>query len=609
MVGVRVRAALYRLLARRWFARYGPGLAAELLRRAEHVPAFRSRRDAESAVFAEEAVGIYRRLVAARPGTHDRHLARALTAVAASLAAAGRPETALAAADEAIDLYGRGSDLIIDDVMGLARACNRRALCLAEVGRVDEAVRSSEEAVTLYRRCPGGVSTTVAWEFADALDSLAACLGQAGRHEEAVVAAEEAVGRYADLTRRERRRRLIPGTRAQARLARELRLVGRYEEAIGPGRRAADTLETIAVVYPYLLPLRAEVLLNLARCYGRLERFEAGKAAAEKAVVVYRRLATEQPHVYEAALAAALRCLSEQFGGLAAHAERRAALQQEAEIRRRLAAAGAEPARLVLIDTLSDLAIACEADHDPDAALAWLREAMTVARAQAQDDLDYELDLARTVRHFCLVLFRQARHDEEVAARAEALDIYERLVEVRTDCHDEFATALLEQAVAYSSARRHREAVEVWHRVLAVRRALAARGTAGQEPYVASALRWRSTDLAALARYEESLPDVVTATEIFRELAATDPTYLVQAAYSLQLAARQYMRSGQPAQALRTCEELRELAREANQPEVDDLYTETLTQLRQEMPEAIDDEGPQDTTTHPRPAETPDGAH
>jgi tetratricopeptide (TPR) repeat protein len=601
--------ALYRLLARQWFASYAPRLATELLRCAVYVPAFHARY-VERAAFAEEAVDICRRLAAVRPGADDQQLARALVAVAGRLAAVGSPVAALAAVDEAIDLYGRGVAPTVDDVMGLAAACEQRALLLAVVGRVDEAVTFAEEAVSLYRRCPAGVPTTATAAFASALDSLAACLGQVERHQEAVVAAQEAVGRYAELPRREQRRQLVYRIRAETRLARELRLVGRYEEAIGPGKEAADELQLLTVFYPLLLPLRAQGLLNIARCYGRLERFAAGKAAAQEGVMVCRRLVAKQPEVYQAELADALFCLSQQFRGLSAHAEQRMALEESAEIRRRLVGDGAEAAELGLVDTLAELASACEAGQDSDAAVERLREAMTVLRGLVHDDLAYELDLARTVEQFCFVLRRQGRHEEEVTARAEALEIYERLVAVRTDCDHKFANALLAQAEAYGFMYQHREAVQVWTRLLALFNAQTASKAAGMEEYVAVTLRARAEQLAALENYDESLADIEAAIQILRDLATpTAPANQVAFAYTLQIATRHYLRSGRAVQALRACDELRELAREANQSVITGVYTATFTHLRQEMPGAIENEGPQVATADLPSADAPDAAH
>jgi hypothetical protein len=304
-----------------------------------------------------------------------------------------------------------------------------------------------------------------------------------------------------------------------------------------------------------------------------LERFDAGKDAAKEAVMVCRRLAAKQPDDYQANLAYALSCLSQQFRGLNAHTEQRAALAESAEIHRRLAAGGSEAARLELIDALTDLASACEAGRDPDAALESLREATTVLRELVRDDLAYEWDLARTVGDFCRVLDKQGRHQEELTARAEALDIYERLVEVRTDCDQEFANALLAQARAYGRVNQHRESARVCTRLLALFNSLAAQGTGGMEPYIAATLQSRSEQLAALENYDESLADIETAARILRELAATDPTARLQLAYALQIATRQYLRSGGAAQALRARDELRELAGDANQPVVTAVYT------------------------------------
>jgi len=578
VIGPPVRVTLHRLLARWRFGRYGTRLADALLRRAAQQPFFPVDRTATNARMIEEAVDLYRRADALDPGGHDRGFARALT-VAARASYEESPESALALADDAVARYQAGAPSTADELAELAAAVCQRAVCLGQLGRNDESFSEAEAAVARYRACPGGVPAAARVEFANCLVYLAEWLSWAGRGDEAVTVGEEAVRHYQELSLVEQSRRVIGHGAAHATLAHLLRAVDRFEDAIEPAERAAELFAMVTAFYPRQLPSRASVLLGLARSYGVAERIQEGIAAAEKSAALYRKLAASAPDTYDSDFTDALLVLAELHRDLEAHSARRAALAEMVEIQRRQASAGELWARLNLVDTLPDLAVAAEADHDPEAALAALRELITVLRGLVREDLDHELTLARAIRHECLVLGRQARHNEEVAARAEALEIYERLVEVRTDCHEQFAAALREQAVACSEADRHEEAVAFRDREFAIRERLVALGDFEQEKQIAATLRWRSTDLAALGRFDEALADITAAATIHRRISTAEPEYREQLAHTLQIAVRQYASSGDPLGAATARDELRELAREVDEPVVHDLYAEACAVL------------------------------
>ena len=247
------------------------------------------------------------------------------------------------------------------------------------------------------------------------------------------------------------------------------------------------------------------------------------------------------------------------------------------------------------------LAAAREQAEQLTAAVSTLTEAALVLRRVARTRLGYRAELADVLRHICSLLFRLGRHDEEIAVREQVIVVYQGLC--ATDGpgpagaarREQLAALLHAQAIAYSHARRRKDAVAGWTSTIEVRRALTADivdGQAADEAWgsLAAALRWRSADLAALSRYDEALADVVAARLIYRRLAAVDPAKLVHVAYCLGMTARQQARSGRAAQAEETVTALREFAFETRRPDVHRVCAEEFDLIARDDPAQLDDE-------------------
>jgi tetratricopeptide (TPR) repeat protein len=281
------------------------------------------------------------------------------------------------------------------------------------------------------------------------------------------------------------------------------------------------------------------------------------------------------------------------------------------------------------------LAAAREQAEQLTAAVSTLTEAALVLRRVARTRLGYRAELADVLRHICALLFRLGRHDEEIAVREQVIIVYRGLIAtddpgqdlVATDGpgpagtarREQLAALLHAQAIAYSHARRRKDAVAGWTSTIEVRRALTAEivdGQAADEQWgsLAAALRWRSADLAALSRYDEALADVVAARLIYRRLAAVDPAKLVHVAYCLGMTARQQARSGRAAQADETVTALREFAFETRRPDVHRVCAEEFDLIARDDPAQLDDEwrritavsypdlvGHSDIHVHPQP--------
>ena len=109
------------------------------------------REDALAA--SQEAVDIYRRLAELRPDAFLPNLATSLNNTGAMLSNLGRREDALAASQEAVDIYRRLAELRPDAFLpNLATSLNNTGAMLSNLGRREDALAASQEAVDIYRR-------------------------------------------------------------------------------------------------------------------------------------------------------------------------------------------------------------------------------------------------------------------------------------------------------------------------------------------------------------------------------------------------------------------------------------------------------------------------
>ena len=148
--------------------------------------------------------------------------------------------------------------------------------------------------------------------------------------------------------------------------------------------------------------------------------------------------------------------------------------------------------------------------------------------------------LAGSLSALSYCLCRQGRHDEEIAARAEEIALWQ---DMATD-RPELVQSLYDQAIAFHAAGRHVEAVAAWAEAIEVRIPLAAVDHE-HKAYLATAQRWRAGSLAALGRYGEALTDLNASVDGYREAAAVEPDEcLPQVALTLRIRTEMLARSG-----------------------------------------------------------------
>ncbi|WP_328979383.1 hypothetical protein [Streptomyces canus] len=300
---VRILLPLPRAAAKWAPARGGPLLGAGLLHCV--MPGWvllRIPSAARRLAWADEAVAVYGSL----PGGADG-LSRAQALRAYALLLNDREEEACAAADAALAV----PDARLSPAL-TAFAVHLRAQALVEAGRIEEAVTAARESVELYRAQPAPGRRERFGTLPGALRTYGLVLAAAGRREESVAVYEECAAFLAAMSLRESARVALVRPRVLAELVGGLRALGRYEDALGVGPEAREAARgAIAWSVPgIMLPLRARLLVDLARCHSATGAPAEARVCAVEAVAEARK-----PHG-ASALPAALDCLADVLGEL-----------------------------------------------------------------------------------------------------------------------------------------------------------------------------------------------------------------------------------------------------------------------------------------------------
>ena len=199
------------------------------------------REDALAA--AQEATDIYRRLAAARPDAFLPDLAMSLNNLGGRLSELGRREDALAAAQEATDIYRRLAaarpDAFLPD---LAASLNNLGNRLSELGRREDALAAAQEAVEIRRRLAAARPDAFLPVLAGSLNNLGNRLSELGRREDALAAAQEATDIYRRLAAARPDAFLPDLARSLNNLGNRLSELGRREDALAAAQEAIDIL-------------------------------------------------------------------------------------------------------------------------------------------------------------------------------------------------------------------------------------------------------------------------------------------------------------------------------------------------------------------------------
>ena len=436
----------------------------------------------ERAVAAtEEAVEIYRRLVSADPVAFESHLARALNSLGMWLSDLGHWEQALAATEQAVQIHRR---LAAANPTALefdrARALTNFARSLFDLGRWRHGLDVAQEGVEIFRRLAAANHDTVEPYFATALNNLSIYFGRLGQREQALAAVEEAV---------EIRRRLA---------------------AANPEAYEPDL---------------ATVLLNLGVDLSKLSRLDQALAATEEAVEIRRRLAAANPAAFEPDLATALNNLGIWLSGLGRSELALAATDEAVDIYRRLATANFDAVAHGLASSLINLGSRLSELGRQEQALATIEEAVEIGRRlAAANPAVFEHDLASAFDSLGGKLSDVGRHEQALVASEEAVETYRRLSVANPEAYEpDLARALGNLSIRFEHLGRRELALAPVEEAVEVYRRLAAATPAAFEGNLASTLNYLGALLAGLGRWEQALATTEEAIEVCRRLVAESP--------------------------------------------------------------------------------------
>ncbi|WP_217212446.1 tetratricopeptide repeat protein [Streptomyces sp. AC550_RSS872] len=380
--------------------------------------------------------------------TEPADQARLHVIASSRLASAGRWEQALAAAQNATDLYRR----LAEDNWGvygrcLAGSLNNLGNRLADLGRSKDALTAAQNASDLYRRLAEDNPQTGTFDpdFARSLSNLASRLSDLGRHQESWAAEKEAVNLWQRLAENSP----DPGTfdpdfaRSLSNLASRLSKLGQHQEALGVVEEAVDIRRRLAennraVNEPDL----ALSLANLAVLQSDLGQLQKALPTAEDAVGIYRRLAKANPAVYERNLAQSLTNLGTFLVGSEEQEKALILFEDAVDISQRLARSNPSAHEPDLVVPLFNLA-RCLADlGEREEALARASEAVGIARRLAENSpVGWRPRLAKSLCGYAEVSVKiGAKLAEASEAIQDSISIYEPLVVKRPQA---FAAELL----------------------------------------------------------------------------------------------------------------------------------------------------------------------
>ena len=486
----------------------------------------------------KRAMRIYRRIVellrpvaSASSDQRERGLfAQALNNLSISLGALGRREPALAAAEEAVQLYRELAASWPDRFRpGLAMSLITLASRLSDLGQREAALASAEEAMAIQRELAAAQPDAFRPDLAGALNNLANLLSELGRREAALAVAEEAAGLYRELAA-SWPDRFRPGLATSLiTLASRLSNLGRREAALAAAEEAAKLYRELAAARPDAFrPNLAGALNNFANLLSQLGRREAALVAAEEAAGLYRELAAVRPDAFRPDLAGALNNLANLLSELGRREAALVAAEEAAGLYRELATVRPDAFRPDLAMSLNNLASRLSDLGRPQAALVAAEEAVAIRRelAAAQPDA-FRPDLASALNNLAPLLSELGRREAALAAVEEAAGLYRELAAAQPDAfRPDLAMSLNNLGNALSELGRRDAALAAAEEAVAVRRELAAARPDAFRPNLSSALSNLANRLSALGRHEAALVAAEEAVAILRELAAALPDAL-----------------------------------------------------------------------------------
>ena len=476
---------------------------------------------------AEEAVAHYRALVATRSDAFTPALAGSLNSLAYILSDLGRREEALDAAEEAVTHYRALAEARPDAyTLAFATSLDTLASRQSDLGRREDALATAEEAIAHYRALAAARPDAFTPALANSLDNLAKTLSQFGGREDALVAAEEAVTHYRAFAEARPDAYTPDLATSLNNLAIMLSQLGRRKDALDAATEAVMHHRALAATRPdAFTPDLARSLDNLANTLSDLGRREDAFAAAEEAVTHNRAFAEARPDAFTPDLARSLNNLANTLSQLGRQEDALAAAEEAVTHYRSLAEARPDAFTPALAGTLNTLANTLSELDKSDEALAAAEEAVTHYRALAETRPDaFTPDLANLLNTLANKLNDLGRREAALAAAEEAVTLYRALAEARPDAFTpNLAGSLSNLANRLSDFGRREEALAAAEEAVAHYRALAEAQPDAFTPDLATSLNTQANTLSQFGRREEALVVVEEAVTLYRALAEARP--------------------------------------------------------------------------------------
>ena len=516
-----------------------PDLAAPL---AGQMPEHSVRLAALAATLTSQQVTQYRADASEAKPDATNLLAGSLNNLSLRLADLGRREEALAAIQEAAEVYRELAAARPDAFRpDLATSLNNLSNRLGDLGRREEALAAIQEAAEVYRELAAARPDAFRPALATSLNNLSLRLADLGRREEALAAIQEAAEVYRELAAARPDAFRPDLAMSLNNLSLRLADLGRREDALAAIQEAVTIRRELAAARPDAFrPDLATSLNNLSADLADLGRREDALAAIQEAVTIRRELAAARPDAFRPDLAMSLNNLSADLADLGRREEALAAIQEAVTIRRELAAARPDAFRPDLAGSLNNLSADLADLGRREEALAAIQEAVTIRRelAAARPDA-FRPDLAMSLNNLSLRLADLGRREDALAAIQEAVTIRRELAAARPDAfRPDLAMSLNNLSLRLADLGRREDALAAIQEAVTIRRELAAARPDAFRPDLATSLNNLSADLADLGRREDALTASAEATGIYRELAARWPdVYHHELEQSLQIAA------------------------------------------------------------------------
>jgi TPR repeat protein len=396
---------------------------------------------------------------------------------------------------------------------------------LANAGRHPEALAASEQAVDLYVQLSTAHPGAYEPELATALNSHGIHLSNVGRREEALAAIEQAV---------EIRRRVATANPAHevflatalSNLGWRLSEFGHWEEALAVTEQAVELFQRLATINPTAVDSGlAGCLLNLGMVRSGLGRREQALAATDQAVKLFQRLAAANPSTYEPRLATSLNNLAADLWDLGHWEEALVATDQAVKLYQRLAAINAAAFEADFAMCLHNLGLRLSGLGHWEEALAAAEEAVEIRRRlAAANPARHEPDLASSLGSLGGRRLRLGRLEEAVTPIEQAVEVYKRLAAANPTAYEmHLAGELHNLGWVLSEGGRRGEALAATEQAVEIRRRLAAANPAVHEAGLAKSLTNLGMMLSNLGRWEQALAPTEQAVALCRRLAADNP--------------------------------------------------------------------------------------